>query len=247
MSKLVLKNASPMLGSLLLASQVNKIDLGVSAEEVDVSSFADNGWSSFLPGIRKSDVSLEGYVEIPEPDLTLDGYLADATVLPFGCTITYPPAAGDVCYFLKAVVNYMTRKAEVGKAFAMSLKLTPQEELVRGPILFNGDIDADGSTTPLDLTLTLDDTQRLWIAIWVTAASGTTPTLDLLLESDDDSGFPSATTRITVPQFTGVGYYIGSVDGPITPDTFYRLTADIGGTGSPSFTLIAAIGIAPIG
>ena len=86
-------------------------------------------------------------------------------------------------------------------------------------------------------------TDRVWISVHVTAATGTLPTLDLVLESDALDTYGSPTTRITVPQFTTVGSYITSIAGAVT-DVEYRISATVGGT-LPHFTYMVAMGIAP--
>ncbi len=76
----------------------------------------------------------------------------------------------------------------------------------------------------------------------VVAASGTTPTLDMIVESDDNSGITSGVTRITFTQEVAVGaQYATAVAGPITDD-WWRVGWTIGGTG-PSFTVIVTVGI----
>jgi hypothetical protein len=75
------------------------------------------------------------------------------------------------------------------------------------------------------------------------AFGGTSPTLDVIVQSDDASGFPSATNRITFTQATGfTAEYATPVAGAITDD-WWRVNFTIGGTASPNFTFICVIGI----
>ena len=63
----------------------------------------------------------------------------------------------------------------------------------------------------------------------------------LVIESDDADTFASATTRVTVAQFTDEGTAYGSVAGAMT-DTWWRVRRTIGGT-NPQFTYLVALAI----
>ncbi len=84
--------------------------------------------------------------------------------------------------------------------------------------------------------------QRLFAVMQVLAASGGAPTLDVDIESDNASGFPSAVVQASFTQATAQGaQVITPVTGPITDD-WWRIAATIGGAG-PSFTFFVGIGI----
>jgi len=75
----------------------------------------------------------------------------------------------------------------------------------------------------------------------VIAASGTTPTLDVTIESDDAEGMASATTRLTFTQATATTSEWQELAGAVTDD-WWRAAWTIGG-GSPSFTAVVVVGI----
>jgi hypothetical protein len=86
-------------------------------------------------------------------------------------------------------------------------------------------------------------TQHLYGVLHVLAVSGTNPTLDVVIQSDDAEGFASGTTRGTFTQKTAVGsQFLTPVAGPVT-DTHWRCTWTIGGTNTPSFTIALVVGI----
>lgn len=93
----------------------------------------------------------------------------------------------------------------------------------------------------------VSSTQRITGILHVLAASGTTPTLDVIIESAALVGFASPTTRITFPQLGAAGIAGFSVpapvNGPIT-DEFWRASWTIGG-GTPSFTFLVGLYIGP--
>lgn len=82
--------------------------------------------------------------------------------------------------------------------------------------------------------------EKLYATLHVFAASGTSPTLDVEIESDDNSGFTTPTSRLTFAQKVAAGAEIKAVAGPFTDD-YYRVKYTIGGT-TPSFTFAVVIG-----
>lgn len=84
--------------------------------------------------------------------------------------------------------------------------------------------------------------QRLYAGLHVTAASGTTPSLSVTIQSATLVGFGSPTTRATFTAAAAAGWQFISVAGAIT-DGFWRAVFTISGT-SPSFTSTVLLGVA---
>jgi hypothetical protein len=118
------------------------------------------------------------------------------------------------------------------------------DPLIQGILLENGTTArmATGNGAS-QLHVAVGATQRLWAALHVVAAAGTTPTLDVVVQSDDAGGFASPTARITLAQKNAIGYAVGSTAIGAITDTYYRAIWTIGGTGGPSFTFAVAIGV----
>jgi hypothetical protein len=91
---------------------------------------------------------------------------------------------------------------------------------------------------------TLDTGETMYAALHVISRSGTNPTLDLVIASDNAEGFPSTTARITFAQQTAVGSEWKSLAGPIATDDWWRAQWTIGGTATPTFDIVVAVGIA---
>lgn len=83
--------------------------------------------------------------------------------------------------------------------------------------------------------------QRIYAALHVFAASGTTPTLAVTVRSDNAVGFSTPTTQITFTTATAAGAQFSSAPGAITDD-YWRVDWTVGGT-TPSFTFAVVIGI----
>jgi len=246
MAKQVVKNASLLLHSKQLASHVNAIEFTAEAEVKEATNFASDGWKENLQGIRSTNLSCELMLEnAEEPEKTLSDLVDNETSVPFTVTMTYPPADGDVALFTQVVSLQITRKLQVGELWSGSMRFGNQGHAQKGVILeYNAGRTATGDSTPLDMGEAVVEGGRLWIAVHVLEVSGTSPTLDLILESDADTGMATPTTRITVPQFTAVGSYITYLAGPVT-DEAYQIAATVGGSDTPTFQYVVAIGIEP--
>ena len=242
MAKQVLKNLGLYYGSLALASQINQVALEATAPEVDVATFDSNGWSDTVAGLLKASLRFDGFWDATEPDASAFDQISKAD---WPATVVKPagtvPAVGDVAYFLLASEFSYTLGGTVGAASRLSLALTGAGALLRGRVAdYQAPATATGNGTGYQLGA-VTASQRLYYAVHVVGASGTLPTLDLVIESDDADTFGSATTRVTVAQFTDEGTAYGSVAGPIT-DTCWRVTRTLGGT-SPEFTYLVALAI----
>jgi len=94
-------------------------------------------------------------------------------------------------------------------------------------------LTASGNSSSLDVKKT--PVAGVPVEVVVTAVSGTTPTLDLVVqESDDDSNWNDV---VTFKQITGTGRWGGLVQ---SKKRYLRLARTVGGT-TPSFTVTAGI------
>jgi hypothetical protein len=78
--------------------------------------------------------------------------------------------------------------------------------------------------------------------VHVLSVAGTAPSITVSVESDDASGFASATTRLTFDAATAVGGQILRTDGSAITDTWWRVAWTIAGT-TPSFLFASVLGI----
>lgn len=246
MAKRVTKDATILLGELDISGLANNIGLDVSIEPVDVTNYASGGWKEFLAGLKDVEIPLEGFMD----EATLGAALADMvdndTLLPLGVTHTRPPAADDIAFLAEVLLTQYQRRQAIGQAFGYSAQFKTSRELIRGKVIFSAFSAFDetgGASAEIELEA-IASGEVLHGAVHVLAKEGTSPTLDILVESDL-TGFASPTTRYTVPQFNdAIGSHYFTVAGPIT-DTFYRINATIGGSATPGFKYVVILGRAP--
>lgn len=150
---------------------------------------------------------------------------------------------GDLAYTGQVDLSSYAPSAKVGDALAFSVSGDSDgAPLVRGTLLANRTVVATGNGAIFQLGA-VGALQKMYAALHVLAPiAGTTPTLNVTLQSAATGGFGSPTTRITFAQASGIGSQWGTpAVGPIT-DQFWRVTFTVGGTGGPSFPFVVVAG-----
>ncbi len=215
--------------------------LNYGVDMLEVTTFNDAA-KRRIAGLFDVSADLQGFYQAgTNPDL-IDKILWDKLALQDEIMTICPTdgAAGAVAYFTKVVEATYAPGGSVGEAFPFSVEAQGTERLIRGIVAETGVKTASGNGTARNMGA-VTASQKLYAAMHVIAASGTTPTLDVAIESDDASGFLSPVTRITFAQATAIGAQWKEVAGAIS-DTWYRPVLTIGGT-TPSFTVVILLGI----
>lgn len=234
MAEHVLSNGLLFCGPANLTAQINEMALVVSSEVQDTTALDDTARSR-IGGLKDVALSAAGYFAAAEPDLTLYTSLGVADSL---ITVTPGVNLGDRSFFFRAVVGeYSPIAGAVGAVAGFSLNASAYADaLIRGTLMENGSFVVTGNGTGRQLGAVLS-TQRIYAGIHITAISGD---WTIILESDDNSGFTTATTRATFANQTAVGDLFTSVAGAITDDWWrFRFTENSAGT----ITLAASLGI----
>ena len=239
MAEQVLGDQKLWFGGYDLTGIMNALGLDYGAEMLDVTVFGDNT-RNFAGGLKTVAAHLEG---LWDSDGTLDEALFNRVGLsnaPMSFAAV-DAAEGDVAYsFLAAQGEYQFGGA-VGDALGFSVTAEGAGDCVRGTLMHNATRSATHTGTARQLGA-VGAAQKLYGALHVLSAGGTTPTLDVTVESDDDSGFASPATRITFAQKTAIGFeWATPVDDAITDD-WWRTVLTIGGAG-PSFAAVCVLAI----
>lgn len=242
MAQLVVTNAKLYLAGYDLSGDLNQTALAFGAEALDDTTFGDTTRSN-VGGLKTAAVEARG--------LWNGGANADKAVFDRIGTVDVPLLvaadggdAGDECYFLKAMAATYQVGGQVGEVlpFDLSASATGGTPMVRGSVLFNGTAGVTANGTGYQNGAVASG-KKLYAGLWIIDdPSGTSPTLDVKIQSDDNSGFTSALDRITFTQATTRGAQFATpVSGSIT-DTYWRAVYTIGGT-TPSFRFAVVMGI----
>ncbi|MDD5305544.1 MAG: hypothetical protein PHS14_20785, partial [Elusimicrobia bacterium] len=225
-----------------LSGDFNKIALDDGMAEFEVPTFGDVGIRR-VSGLGDVVFSGAGYWnrDAARSDEILAAELGVADV-----PVAIGPNTlldGAVAYIFRCLESSYAPTADINAPapFTVAGKGSAGERLIRSTVMRNAvhTINTNGVVRQLG---TVSATQRLYASLHVIAASGAAPTCDVTIRSDDAVGFPSSTLQLTFAQKTTTGQSeMKSVAGPITDD-YYRVGITLGG-GTPSFTIIVAVGI----
>lgn len=237
MSAEILTQAALWIAQHDVRSSMNNIALQSSYETKDCTCFGQ-GARSYALGLPRTSFSAAGY---PTSDAVDKAFfdLAGQSELPI--TIGKERAEGAVAYVGKILDAKYSSNFSVSevRAFDTSGELSSRS-FGRGRILT---IAAGASATANGAGLQLRGisvTRKAFAALHVTAAGGATPTLDVIIQSDDNAGFTTPTTRATFSQLAVVGSQMVEIDGAITDD-YWRARYTIGGS-TPSFDFAVSLG-----
>ena len=234
------------VGGYNLACRAKSIDApALSVVELDTTTLCDT-WEKRFGGLKSASWTAD---VLQDFDTDQVDQLLGMTTLGGAFPISVPPAgatAGSVAFTFNArQFSYSPLQASAGElAMATIAGAGEGSPVVRGTLM-NAPataITATGTTAGQQLGA-VSASQRLYAALHVLSASGTSPTMDVVIQSDDNGSFTSATTRITMTQATGITSQWSSVAGSITDD-YWRASITIGGSDTPTFTYALVLGIA---
>ncbi len=240
MAKFVLKDAKVLYGGRDLSGELSSVDLVYTATTPENTTFGNNSVRR-LPGIMDAVATQNGYWDAVSATDSLDADLF-AQIAAASDVVTLSPDGGqaaEIAFLFKGQAASYNPGASHGEVFAFALTINGDGELSRGLVLENGVFTATANGTEQQVGAVLAG-ENIYSNIHVVAASGTTPTLDVTVQSDI-VGFGSPTLQMTHPQFTAVGANQQILAGAVTDD-YWRYVITIGG-GSPSFTIFGSLAV----
>jgi hypothetical protein len=241
----VLKSRKVWIDGYQFNNQLDKVEMDHGADEKDDTTL-DKTTRTFAPNTLKSTgVAMEGFVDFSAGVDSIDKKLFDQISLdglPIAVS-TQTGLAGTLAYLLKATLGSYVPGASVGDLLKFSASAAAQGELVRATIIVNlSDVTSTSSSSGQQIgAIDASAGEVGRCALFVTKADGTTPTLDVVIESDDNGSFTSATTRFTFTQKTAIGSEYLDLATSVTDD-YWRITYTLGGT-SPDFDFAVMMGI----
>lgn len=234
MATFSLVDATVFTGGLDLSSNLNTVTLEMTVDELDATTFGQD-WRVRKPGLRSVSMSHQGFLDYADPDATLFADLATERVF----TASPTGADGAVAYSFNARgFQYQALGDQVGDMakFAGSAMGSDGVGVVRGQLLLpktslSGAVSGTG--------VQMGDVaagEKLYTSIHVFTA-GTTAAV--IVESDDNSGFTTPTTRSSTTVTAVGGTWVAPVAGAIT-DNWWRVRV---ATVTGAFVIAAAVSI----
>ena len=246
MATFALNDVDILAGGLDLSCFANNVAVEATVAEVDATTFCSSGWTVPIAGRRSTMITASGPTDmatatasqqsaVDEILAVTNGTQYVVSVVPMGSSV------GAVGYFTRSVLMARTvLQGSVGDLATHAVTFGGDQPLIRGTVDTASTITSTSSSTGA-LLGAVSSTQRVWAAVHFLTAGGTTPSITVKVQSDDNSGFTSPTDRITFTAATTKGAQFSSTVGAIT-DTYWRATWTVSGT-NPSFDTRIIIGI----
>lgn len=226
---------------LAVSGYANAFELTATADELDFTTYASGKWRTKKVGMATHSANVAGFQDHAllglDPSLPITSLGGRNTI-----TVSVPgTAVADPAFMCQGIMaDHSPLNGEVGKQAMFGFDWTGDAQLVRGQLLHPV---AARTTTAFGTAATFTAptaTQTLYAAFHVFAVSGT-GSIVFTVQTDDNVGFTTPTTRITSQSFTGLGGQFASLAGALTGETHVRVGWTI--TGFTSVTFTAAAGV----
>ena len=247
MATKVLVDARIYVGGYEFSGDANQVTLAISSADVEMTPFGYGGGTKRRAGLTDASFSMQGFSDFAAgaQDVAISGSVLAVNNTPI--TVSDPAgsaqAEGNPAIFGRGVLlTYSPVQASVGDAATFEATGMISGVVVPGGKVLHPDTARTASGVASGLNQgTLAAGENLYSTLHVVAVAGTSPTLDVVIESDSSNSFASPTDRVTFAQTSAVGSQWGTpLSGPRT-DTHYRVKYTVGGT-NPSFTFIVVQG-----
>lgn len=243
MATFVLRDVNLWVHSLDATAQHNRVALRATVEEKNATTFASQGWTERRGGVRDVELAHIGFQDHAAGSSSLDAtvMLLQALQAPFVVTVAESNTQAARTYgFVGRNFEWTPVEATHGEMAGIAGAVKGggnSDGLVRGSLMLpRQSVNTTITGTGANLGA-VSSTQRLFATTHVFSA-GTTITM--VVESDDNSGFSSPTTRMTLGPFTAAGAsWATPVAGPITDNWWRVRVSAITGT----FIVAVTVGI----
>jgi hypothetical protein len=238
----ILQNVRLFTGGADLTGVNNKLEIAPEVEVKKTTAFGA-GWDEVIGGLASAELSAEGQWEAG--DASKVDNVAWSQLGGVGAWTAGPDdaAVNDVAWLVNAMTGNYKLGDAVGEVAPWTIEASSSWPIARGRFAHPPGTarTATGNGTAVQLPAVAAG-QYLYATLHVLSVSGTsTPTITVVIESDDASGMASPVTRISFDAATARGGQILRATGPIT-DTWYRARWTISGT-TPSFLFAVAFGV----
>lgn len=225
------------IGGFELSNQLNAVALDLGADDMDGTTLA-NDTRVHKRGLKTAGFSIEGFF-----DSELDAQQfsnMDSAEVPVAVA-AQEGNVGELAYFFKTMQSTYQHGGSVGELHSITAGGNARGDVARGTIHVNATGQtADGASAGIQQGAVASGA-KLVAGLFVTSLSGIAPTLDVTIESDDNSGFTTAVERINFATASAIGGQILELSGPVTDD-YWRVDFTLGGT-APSFNFFVVVGI----
>lgn len=221
----------------------DRVELDAEAEDKDATTYASNGWRIRKVGLANHMLDIGAFQDYAttgiDPKFPISGLggLNVFTVAPQNLAATL----ADPCFLGQGVLTHLKPlSGEVGELARLELGWRGDSQLVRGQVLHpEAARTATGNGTATAFT-TPTATQTLYANFHVLSVTGA-GTITFTIQTDDNSGMTTPTTRITSSAFAAVGAQRSTLAGALSGESHIRTTWTIAGFTSVTFVVAAGV------
>lgn len=244
MAAFTLTNSEVLVGGFDLTQFTGQYTVGGTVAMQEANVHGGGGFRRVYPGLKSFTTSISGFADFDAGAVsraitpTSVGSQVPVTIVPIDTA-----TAGDTALFTRGLIaDVDATGGAIGEMATFSANVGSDAPLVGGIIGAPLAARTSTFTGPVLAMTGPTATQSLYANLHVVAASGTTPSMTVTIQSATLVGFGSPTTRATFTAVTGqASQWFGS--NVTTTDGFWRVVMTITGT-TPSFTAACAFGVA---
>ena len=248
----VLTTSGIWMDSYDLSGQLRGVSLEHGVELADATTFGNTTRIHF-PTTKRTRAQVEGLWSAAGaagtggavaggPDRPLfDNIALEGTIFSFAPVST----EGQPAYTFQAAQATYTFGGQFGGLlpFSASAEASTAPSLVRGTLLAKRTgLTSSGTTTKYQVGAVTSG-KVMYAALHVTSVSGTSPTLDVIVQSDPDSSAGGEANQITFSQANATANRAQWSTTGVTTDTWWRTSYTIGGSATPTFAFVVVVGI----
>lgn len=234
MAPLVWHDAACWIGEFSFQGVTRSLALALEQDIPECTVFGNTA-RAYTAGLKGIGLELGGNWDAPT-DLGVLGTLLGANK---PVTVSPLTTVGTFAYLFNAISAEYQSGGRVGDVFPFRAGARGAGLPVRGVLMENSTRSATGNGTGQQLGA-IGATQKLYSALHVPSVSAS-DTLDVIIQSDDNAGFSSPTTRATLAQITAPASVWTEIAGPVTDD-WWRYVFTLGGA-SISIVIAGSMGI----
>lgn len=213
---LVLNDCQCYVGPYDLTGQANQVAVQPSAAMLDATTYASGGDSEFRPGLRSTSGTIATYL-----DESLIGTGLDVGTESLVVTTVLTNDEFAVGYSYSGVSVSAGDETQVGQLLRRNHEFRANGKAWSGQLLLPNAARTSGASGSARQLGAVSAAQRVYASLHAFDVTG--GNLIVKVQSDDNSGFTSATDRITFSTLTDAGSQLSSAAGAITDD-YWRVT-----------------------
>lgn len=231
--------ASILVGGIEINANTGTFAMEGQLATRPATTFGSNGHEEVRPGLLSARATIDGFTDFASGGVA--SYFGAYPASNYAMTASIPgSSAGDPAWLMKVrPSNLTTVGGSVGEMAPFAMQAMADSPFGRGKLLAPvATVSANGDGTAVTLAGPTAS-QYLYVALHVTATSGG-GTWTVKVQSDDNSGFTTATDRVTFSTFTGQTWEWSSVAGSFSSETHLRATWSVSGGSTPTATFAVA-------